>query len=358
MPEESTRQEHKQTRRRARPRKPTAQRNYASENDASNSLSNPPRTPQKATSTASAHFAEVQDHGSLRRGAKDKPRTRHHPLSPDSTRVNRKLSPHPPSSQATTSAPAFAGATFHASPAPSSLPLPSFFKSSESPALKEELCAKPGSVEPETKLAFPTPLRISPQATAHESPLEIMFKADREERERARQTTHGQPTRHGISLPHSPSSMSPTRKGAVQSLQAHSPSPVRYNRLDIARSTPELDSHSPFNNHISPSFSTPFQERIRAAKNSGPSNLNGKKAGNTPQTTQSPSDKSEALKRYLFGVSQSPSINSLPSPAPPLAQAEPATITQTGRAEFSEVRDADVIAMENNLRRLLKLDSA
>lgn len=354
MPEESSRPERGQNRRRRRhSNKNTSQRNYASENDMQPSL---PKTPQKSASASPAPFSGPQNQGSTRRGNRARPR--HLPLSPDSARVNRQTSPHLSSIQKSVNVPAFAGATFHASPAPSSLPLPSFFKAPESPTPKEEIGANPVAPQHDTRTAFPTPLRASSPPVAHESPLEFMFKADREERERARQTTEGQDYRTNAPPLHSPSSMSPTRKGITQGLQAHSPSPVRYARPDMARSTPEFDNH--FGNTIGPSFSTPYHERIRAAKNSSAQNPTKARAHHSSQTSQNPSDKSEALKRYLFGTSQS--VQAQPGPAvvsAPISQATPAPTSQTmGHAEFSEVRDADVVAMENNLRRLLKLDSS
>lgn len=360
MPEDPSLSERSQNRRRRLhpPRnnknKNASQRNYASENDMSSMENNIPRTPKKSTPASPAPLPASQNQGSTKRGGKDKARPKHLPLSPKSAQTNRQTSPQPSSIPKPGNATAFAGATFHASPAPSSLPLPSFFsKAPASPALKEENHPGPDMFQASSKAAIPTPSHASPSPLAHESPLEFIFKADREERERARLASGGQAARPRTNIPYSPTSISPTRKGTTPGLEAQSPSPIRYSRPDMARSTPELDS--PFGNTM------PYQERIRAARNSSAMNGMKTRTPNTTEPLQTQTDKSDALKRYLFGSSQPTQIHQTRSLAPaPKIHTPPAPVptAQTDHAGSSDVRDADVVALENNLRRLLNLDSS
>lgn len=85
---------------------------------------------------------------------------------------------------------AYAGPTFHASPAPSSLPMPKFFSKSlpntaAQPSLQSRLAGEKTPEEltssPEPDIVAPTPPRET-----QESPLEFFFQADRVEKEKAR----------------------------------------------------------------------------------------------------------------------------------------------------------------------------
>ena len=112
---------------------------------------------------------------------------------------------------------------------------------------------------------------------------------------------------------------------------------------------------------MGPAFSTPYQERIKAARS------NSSRSAPVQQTSQKPADvtaddPTEALKRFLF----SGPAASGPSPAPNgyssdhYTPAQPTTIppkapvsngTQDGRSN-------NLQAMEDDLRRILKLDLA
>ena len=94
---------------------------------------------------------------------------------------------------------AYAGPTFHASPAPSSLPIPKFFKKSLSKSVPEMTQAKTLSrmVENDVSEEAPSPgsSEASPvrekaerlqQHRREDSPLDVFFRADREEKARAR----------------------------------------------------------------------------------------------------------------------------------------------------------------------------
>lgn len=350
------------------PVKHTPQRNYASENDMSNVQARLPQTPQKSESSSPAPAAGNQP--SSRRVGRDKGPARNLPLSPDSARTTRQTS-HPTSIPRAGAAGAFAGATFHASPAPSSLPLPSFLsKGVDSPtvdnganlgrpASSQAAAASmptPSRASPSkpTEARLPTPSHASPSPVARDSPLEFMFKADREEKEQARRARQA-PTDQQKKIDSALSiSQSPTRRGTTQFGVPHSPSPIRYGRPDVDMPTPEFGHR--FGKSIGPSFSTSYQERIRAAKNSHPPNPPKDGSWEPVSPPSDATDRSEALKRYIFGTSnigESGKIHA--GPEVPVA---PSATPQASRAENQEHRDEEVVTMENNLRRMLNLDSS
>ena len=335
-----------------------------------------PQTPQKSASSSPAPASSVGRQPSSKRGGRDKTRPRNLPLSPESVRTTRQTS-HPASIPKTGIANAFAGATFHASPAPSSLPLPSFLsKGAESPtvnngdsldrpvSLQEDGASIPtpsrASSTQAVGASIPTPSRASPSPAARDSPLEFMFKADREEKEQARRANLAHSSQHRNTRSASSISQSPTRPN-TQSYEPHSPSPARYGRTDVGKPAPEFGGH--FGKSIGPSFSAPYQERILAARKSNAPSY--PKGGNWEPISPAPdaSHRSEALKRYLFGnanmeesaTSRAPSeVSPVPAaPAPAMA-----TATHANRGENQDHRDEEVVAMENNLRRLLNLDSS
>lgn len=109
---------------------------------------------------------------------------------------NNRKSQTPGRSSATPSQ-AYAGPTFHASPAPSSLPMPKFLSKSVpevnkgaglSARLENEAIG--GVFSPESSEGSPMREKAErvQQYIGEESPLDIFFKADREEKARARQT--------------------------------------------------------------------------------------------------------------------------------------------------------------------------
>lgn len=98
---------------------------------------------------------------------------------------------------------------------------------------------------------------------------------------------------------------------------------------------------------LGPAFSTPYQERIKAARASPHQPI--------ASEAVSSDDRSEALKKYLFGGKgpvSSPQSTPLRSSAP---YANHGNIGNRGHVE--EGRSADLRAMEDDLRRILKLDS-
>lgn len=262
---------------------------------------------------------------------------------------------------------AFAGATFHASPAPSALPMPSFFsRTSSSPSAPRDavpIAQQPSP--PATDTEVPSPYRPSPAANVKESPLDFMFRAHREERERQR--SDAGPADHSASTPPAFSPFAAIAK-ATASPQGR-PGPAR--RTSHGISTEELDGTS--GQPTGPAFSTPYQDRIKAAK-AAPNHASPAQKPQTqppqyqyqsqyqqPSTSQG-DDPTEALKKYLFGGSHRPASNStpeaaIPRPAPFGANGQsPARMEYKTDGYHGHNNNNNIQAMENDLRRILKID--
>jgi hypothetical protein len=87
---------------------------------------------------------------------------------------------------------AYAGPTFQASPAPSSLPVPKFFSRSvpNVAAQQKSLGARmAGEKTPDGNESSPEPDVVAPARDAQLSPLDMFFKADKAEKERTRSTS-------------------------------------------------------------------------------------------------------------------------------------------------------------------------
>ncbi|KAI0901611.1 hypothetical protein F4806DRAFT_490087 [Annulohypoxylon nitens] len=191
--------------------------------------------------------------------------------------------------------PIFAGSTFHASPAPSELPIPSFFNTVAVDTPPTTKTKKDSTVSsPEQALSPSTSdsegsRSASPETIprAEDSPLELLFRADRAEKARVRRasSTHAEGN--------SPNPFSPPLESHSYSAKEYNhfptatiPSHMRRPAANVKRSgsmgisTDELDGDP--RQPVGPAFSTPFHERMRAAR-----------PINTP-------DSSDTLKRYLF----------------------------------------------------------
>ncbi|KAI0883482.1 uncharacterized protein GGS22DRAFT_31289 [Annulohypoxylon maeteangense] len=292
--------------------------------------------------------------------------------------------------------PIFAGSTFHASPAPSELPIPSFFNTSavDTP---QTMKTKTTMSSPEQGLSCPTTdtegtRSPSPESIprAEDSPLELLFRADRAEKARVRRASSAHAEAN------TPSPFSPPLETHSYSAKEYSdfptatiPSHMRRPAANLKRpgsmgiSADELDGDPRL--PVGPAFSTPFHERMRAVRSnhiSTPSAL-------VNQDTSSSDD----LKRYLLTgrlsrddepVKQlSDSARQIPEQASPPFHRRlhhpdlprrmprgmfPASVlagnVRTGQPSVSPVQanlanyQADQISsMEDSLRRVLKLDS-
>ncbi|KAF8851128.1 hypothetical protein BDZ45DRAFT_156940 [Acephala macrosclerotiorum] len=287
--------------------------------------STPPRTPRKGNQPQSQNQPTYAFSGT---GSKQKSRNKNRPknvnTSPIATRNDRHISPLPGTKSAgippakpmnTPSTTAYAGPTFHASPAPSALPIPSFYSKS--------VPDSPGAKGLKSLRGAPTPPHAAPTANQfqkEESPLDIFFKADREEKARAQSANQAA----GAAGPFQPPLESPrnSRTPPTPSSQAQ-PRQASGNRMSAGGIfAMELDGEREAGTPYGPAFSTPYSERINAARNNQPNRpLEQPKLG-----TQKSTERSEALKAYLFSGA------SLLSPKPEEAShsTSPAAFTTNG----------------------------
>ncbi|KAJ3499612.1 hypothetical protein NLG97_g189 [Lecanicillium saksenae] len=330
-----------------------AQKAYASENDAgsfeSGHYHRTPHTPNKALSGSPAPGSQSSNQANTRqrnknRGGKGKGAAH---VSPDAQPERSMPTARRASMKSGIPAAAFAGATFHASPAPSALPIPSFLSksSSESPAGNVRNPGHPRYSPPTTDNEAPMPYSTS-APRANESPLDFMFRAHRQEQERQ----FGSPRHDGQS---SPSIFGNRPESSPQTNVPQTvPASMRYQAGGIDRA--ELDGTP--SHEIGPAFSTPYHERIRAARAS---------RGETPPMpsqstgTSSTDDATAALKKFLFGGGQQAAKSPLSS-ATSAQPAAPVYNQPAGQAESTTGygRGNNIQAMENDLRRILKLDSS
>ncbi|KAK2061222.1 hypothetical protein LY76DRAFT_508405 [Colletotrichum caudatum] len=347
--------------------KAAGQKMYASENDVAN-VSNlayeqhgNPHTPQKSYSGSPEPPSGTGNQTGSKQRSRNKPRAKNPNTvaSPDVNRQNRRSTPQnipvntkPTAAAAAAAAAAFAGATFHASPAPSALPMPSFYSKSipESPGPKRD--ARQQSSPPPADLERSTPQHPATAPRARESPLDAIFRADRAEKEKARRSTSLQSSMRpdGSESPAAPSPKDTYNSPFVNKpYNTHPGHRMPVQRSSSGISVAELDGHS--GKPLGPAFSTPYQERIRAARGAPI------QSPNSTRTSQHPpiEDRSEALKKYLFGA-KGPASSAQPSaPGPPAHYVHNGFMGNTPEPQGGH--SADLRAMEDNLRRILKLES-
>jgi hypothetical protein len=204
---------------------------------------------------------------------------------------------------ATPSTAAYAGPTFHASPAPSALPIPSFYSKSvpDSPGVKGLQHAREVSLPHNSTSSTPPAPTRNNEFQREESPLDFFFKADREEKARARSASSAQNavTATGpFQPPTSPRSSQTPPAAMSQSRQ-------RYGHANRSSGSGmfafELDGPNSPGSPYGPAFSTPYSERINAARIGSSSTQPPEQP---TQTTQQSIDRSELLKAYLFSGHQ------------------------------------------------------
>ncbi|RYP71726.1 hypothetical protein DL771_004677 [Monosporascus sp. 5C6A] len=282
----------------------TPQKMYASENDIPSYKKNSPYaspcTPQRPGVSGGdlSAFLQTGSTNPKQRNKSNRNRNKHGgggATSPGHQKQNR---PSPPIFSPQDPTPAiFAGSTFHASPAPSALPMPSFFARSHSDSPTAKSTMGPGQ-EPSPPCTdsedAPSP---PPVLRNEESPLEFFFRADRAEKARTHRANSVNAVTAFAPGPFSPPHDSPQQQNTVPRVATGTHAggrpviPQRNTAPGI--STNELDGTP--GQPLGPAFSTPYQQRIRAARS----------GSNTAQITPTLSqnhdlDPSDALKRYLF----------------------------------------------------------
>ncbi|KAH8600880.1 hypothetical protein B0O99DRAFT_736897 [Bisporella sp. PMI_857] len=282
--------------------------NSQSEMDSSSQPSTPPRTPRRDGYTP---HSSQKPNNPTETGSKQKPRgkrpknvitsppfSRKGHNSPSQAGANSADLPSSSKPISTPSTAAYAGSTFHASPAPSALPIPTFYSKSvpESPAMKEMKAAKAlngSSISP--------PPNITAQAQREESPLDFFFKADREEKARARSATQTTSKSGPFPPPSDSPRSSQTPPGSAYQNRPHNTKRISSSGMFAM----ELDGDNNSGSMYGPAFSTPYAERINAARSAS-------FAAQPPSGGQQTMT-SEALKAVLF------SSRPIPSTAGPLS---------------------------------------
>jgi hypothetical protein len=311
----------------------------------------PPKTPQKSEYGSSTQYgSQAPDSGGAPKSrSKGKNRLKNAAASPAASRNDRSTPPLTGMQSggmvttrpiSTPSAAAYAGPTFHASPAPSALPIPSFYSKSvpDSPGIKGLPTQKEAS---SSGVDSPTPLSVkiaTTQPQREESPLDFFFKADREEKARARSASslHGTPSESG---PFPPPSDSPLSKHDNASTGSQSGTRGTHfsGGSTSALFAMELDGTNSPGKPYGPAFSTPYNERINAARSSATSLQS---PSQNSQGQQQSTDRSEALKAYLFSTQtrSAPVMRSNDSSTPldsPTDQAMPSQASRNAISNYS-----------------------
>ena len=336
------------------------QKAYASENDAGMlDMGQHQRAPQTPDKTGS----RTPGPQSTQPGSKQRSRTKNkgkvNQTSPEGYQYGQSTPPPQQQRRASmksNAVPAFAGATFHASPAPSALPIPSFLSKTSSESPLGRSVAQPSP--PVTDNEAPTPTFSSSVPKSHESPLDFMFRAHKQEKARgSRDLSRNHDYRDYDSA--SPHPASASRPSTLPRNTPGSSGGIDRDELDGSHGLP-----------IGPAFSTPYQERINAARASrnGANQPTGPSPSHQQHQQPSQDDPTEALKRYLFGggSSQDNAVQSPPAVPPPQQyhhhhpqhqyQPQYQQPQQQTPVVAADGRSSNIHAMENDLRRILKLD--
>ncbi|OAQ62283.1 proteophosphoglycan 5 [Pochonia chlamydosporia 170] len=348
--------------------KSAGQKAYASENDVAaleNTRLLAPKTPNKAAEAANpaTDFYPSQVSNSKNK-TKNKTRSKNVPTSPDSAQHGRQTPPQRPGSiKSSGLSTAFAGATFHASPAPSALPIPSFLSksSSDSPVgLDKSILQEPSP--PATEVEIPTPFRPSSAPKTNESPLDFMFRAHRQEKERYFQETTQ--VRNSEARESPQTSPWGDMRGAPKPSSLPLPRQTHFRQQAAGIDASELDGTP--GRPLGPAFSTPYQERIKAARSTSNNNTprdSGQTTGTGSSTEPQIADPTDALKKFLFGHKNPANSGTFPTTTDSKSLPNPGssvnTTLPTGtQTVVNSTRHNQIEEMENDLRRILKLDMA
>lgn len=318
-------EQNKQTpaRRRRNGKPATSRKNYASEGDVLTDMPFPadfPATPMKSNAASPAPGSQPPNSKSTKKSTR-RPRPNNVSTSPGPARPERRTPPHSASVKIS-SAVAFAGANFHASPAPASLPMPSFLRMGSEMGPESAVVKGPAKEPspPASDSESPSPLKeaAAAQVPRDESPLDLLFRADRAEKERARRATSANATA-GVNGPFSPPSEETSDQNPAYSFE---PIPLRLPTRPVQRGV--SNNSGAAGPGVRPdAFAMPIHERIRAARAAEPKMQQRSPrhdqvpGGHRPQHLGTPprlDEQSEAVKQLLGigGSISSPSSNPMP----------------------------------------------
>lgn len=249
------------------------------------------------TDLASTYGIKIKGHSSASRKKSQGSKKRN-----DGSEAGRRTSHTPTSSQSNLLTPdknatpvrqAYAGSTFHSSPAASSLPMPSFYSKS-----LPDVSASPSSTSAaqldgqghagsDTDTLIPDQPEEATPWSREPSPLDFMFEAAR----RARESSLTQSPDFRASRPSLFNDVSRNGSRTPGDGSSESVFPL------------ELDSKGGRSRSIGPFFTTPYKDRVEALQPTKPKSLTP-----TPSMDEEErKEKTEALKRFLINASPLPS---------------------------------------------------
>ncbi|RKF77939.1 hypothetical protein GcC1_059005 [Golovinomyces cichoracearum] len=278
--------------------------------------SNSPRTPRRDNSDSSKRDSSKFEYGSMPK-SRNKTRPKNVMISPATSKKIQNVSPRdltqsagfPSSSLRTPTAnTAYAGPTFHSSPAPSTLPIPRFYSESlpDSPNFNTRRSSKESHTFPKS----PKAIQLTDRSSDEDSPLDYIFKMDRERKKFIKNTpTH---TKVPVPAPFCYQATSPcSTKDLSYITEINNTCPKGPSKNSsitklLIEAVKECDSSIPYD----APFSTPYSERIKAIR---PLDNSKPKSELQPTKNQSRSDITEALKAYLFSGHLNPTNSSISS---------------------------------------------
>lgn len=296
-------EQNKQTpaRRRPRGKPPSGRKNYASEGDVLTSMPFPadyPATPLKSKNASPAPGSQATHPKSAKHNKSARPA--HVSISPGPARPGRRTPPHSANNKSGSAA--FAGANFHASPAPSSLPAPSFLRMRSESSTVNGRTKEPSPPASDCDSPSPSQPATVPHVRSDQSRHNLMnelFDLDRAERERACRTNSANAA--AADGPFSPPSEGRPGRNAKYSfdpIPLKLPHPAQGGNSGSNGTAPSGPRPEP--------FALPIHEKPRpagAAENKTPHHVQrqGQTQG-TPQHLATPprlDERSEAVKRLL-----------------------------------------------------------
>lgn len=313
-------EQNKQTpaRRRRNGKHASGRKNYASEGDVLTNMpfpANYPATPMKSKNASPAPGSQATQPKSAKQGNRSA-RPAHVSTSPGPAKPGRRTPPH--SANNKTNSAAFAGANFHASPAPASLPMPSFFRVRSESATVSGRTKEPSPPASDCDSPSPSQPATVPQVRRDESPLDLLFRADRAEKERACRTNSANAA--AADGPFSPPSEGRSGRDANY---AFDPIPLKLPSRPAQNGASGPNGTAGSGPRPEP-FALPIHEKARAARatevkiqqqaqQQGPA-----QPREAPQHLATPpqlDQRSEAVKRLLGIGAGSPSSNSVSAPS-------------------------------------------
>ena len=295
----------KRSRRSSRRTKNTSAGVSDCEQPVTDSAPSPPDTGHSGAATPNTKF-QADDQNQYRKP--QGPKKTHNLPKADRAPNHRNASPQPnlapPSQrQGTPIKQAYAGPTFHSSPAPSALPMPSFYSKSlpsipptTTPDIVEE---SQGQVVGQAKGENPPTSQTDDAGKRESTPLDFLFEAARQARDTPRAESPASRSANLSALEDSPLSRSPSHREGGEAVFPF-----------------ELDGSGSNHYSVGPAFATPYKERITALRSSSAS-------PSMPSPTMDEKErmtKTEALKQLLMNAQAAPH---------PAAQAAPYTSDTT-----------------------------